>query len=45
MPGPYLEPVKAILSGCPTPLKFVSFDLISSLTIRSNVSLLSLSTF
>ena len=44
IPGPNLEPVKAILKGCPTPLKLVSFDLISSFTIGSNVSLLSLST-
>ena len=44
IPGPNFEPVKAILRGCPTPLKFVSFDLISSFTIGSNVSLLSLST-
>ena len=43
MPGPNFEPVKAILRGWPTPLKFVSFDLISSFTIGSNVSLLSLS--
>ena len=42
MPGPNFEPVKAILRGWPTPLKFVSFDLISSFTIGSNVSLLSL---
>ena len=40
MPGPNLDPVKAILSGCPTPLKFVLFDLISSLTIGSKVSFL-----
>ena len=43
MPGPNFEPVKAILKGWPTPLKFVLFDLISSFTIGSNVSLLSLS--
>ena len=42
MPGPNFEPVKAILKGCPTPLKFVSFYLIMSFTIGSNVSLLSL---
>ena len=24
MPGPNFEPVRAILNGCPTPLKFVS---------------------
>ena len=45
MPGPNLEPVNAILSGCPTPLKFVLFDLISSLKIGSNFFLLSISTF
>ena len=44
IPGPNFEPVKAILRGCPTPLKFVSFDLISSFIIGSNVSLLSLLT-
>ena len=40
MPGPNLEPVKAILNGCPTPLKLVLFDLISLLTICSKFSLL-----
>ena len=44
IPGPNFEPVKAILKGCPTPLKLVSFDLINSFTIGSNFSLLSLST-
>ena len=39
IPGPNFEPVKAILKGCPTPLKLVSFDLINSFTIGSNVSL------
>ena len=43
MPGPNFEPVKAILKGCPTPLKFVSFNLISSFIIGSKVSLLILS--
>ena len=44
IPGPNFEPVKAILKGCPTPLKLVSFDLINSFTIGSNSSLLSLLT-
>ena len=38
-PGPNLDPVKAILSGCPTPLKFVSCFLIKLLTIGSKLSL------
>ena len=44
MPGPNFEPVNAILKGCPTPLKFVSLDLINPFTVGSNVSLLNLST-
>ena len=44
MPGPNFEPVKTILKGCPIPLKFVSFDLISSFIIGSNVSLFNFST-
>ena len=39
MPGPNFEPVKAILNGCPTPLKLVSFDLINLFTIGSKISL------
>ena len=38
MPGPNFEPVKAILTGCPTPLKFVPWDLIRLFKIGSNVS-------
>ena len=40
IPGPNLEPVKAILSGWPTLLKFVLCDLIKSFTIDSKISLL-----
>ena len=38
-PGPNLEPVKATLSGWPTPLKFVSYFFISLFTIGSRLSL------
>ena len=40
MPGPNFEPVKAILKGCPTPLKFVSCVFIRLFTTGSKVSLL-----
>ena len=40
IPGPNFEPVKHILNGCPTPLKFVLLDLIKSFNIGSKVSLL-----
>ena len=38
-PGPNLDPVNATLIGWPTPLKFVSYFFINSLTIGSKVSL------
>ena len=44
-PGPNLEPVRAILNGWPTPLKFVSCFFIKLLTIGSKLSLLKLSRF
>ena len=43
IPGPNFEPVRAILSGCPTPLKFVSYFFIRLLIIGSSVGLLSFS--
>ena len=39
IPGPYREPVKAILNGWPTPLKFVLCLFIRSFTIVSKFSL------
>ena len=39
MPGPNFEPVRAILNGCPTPLKFVLWDFKSPFTIGSKISL------
>ena len=39
-PGPNFDPVNATLKGWPTPLKFVSCDLINSFTTGSNVSFL-----
>ena len=39
MPGPNLEPIKAILKGCPTPLKFVLCISISFFTVFSIFSL------
>ena len=43
IPGPNFEPVRAILNGCPTPLKFVSYFLIRLLIIGASVGLLSFS--
>ena len=37
MPGPNLDPVNIILNGWPTPLKFVSWDLIKLFTTGSKV--------
>ena len=39
IPGPNLEPTKAILKGCPTPLKLVLCLSINDLITGSNVSL------
>ena len=39
IPGPNFDPVRHILSGCPTPLKFVLLFFIKSLIIGSSVSL------
>ncbi len=39
IPGPNFDPVRHILSGCPTPLKFVLLFFIRPFTIGSSVSL------
>ena len=39
IPGPNFDPVRDILSGCPTPLKFVLLFFIRSLIIGSSFSL------
>ena len=38
MPGPNLDPVRAILNGCPTPLKFVLCLFINSFIIFARCS-------
>ena len=45
IPGPNLDPVKIILRGWPTPLKFVLFDLIKFSIIGSKSTLSNLSNF
>ena len=40
IPGPNLDPVRAILNGCPTPLKFILCLFINRFIIFSKLSLL-----
>ena len=39
IPGPNFDPVRHILNGCPTPLKFILFFFIRFSIIGSSVSL------